>query len=312
MMRVVLAAWLLLLTGLSGFSELRASVSDTENMSGASSQAKVPEYVPGTDITEHLRNDLNAGLDVKLPAGHYYVSESIVVQGYSGTVKGAGKDATIVEAAQGFKALHNPYFWWGEFEVAEMFAFYFPKGDVTFKDMTILVTGNAPALEHLNPFLGSVTTIDNAVVVAAVGPEAESGITVTYKNLGIVGEDSDDPGSHNGKNLAYPLIATGWQGHGPISTVVNNCEIEDSGDSAIEYFDAGEGSAEIKDNEISNSYGGVWLGWGLELAAATVKDNRFTNIEPAPPIEANPLSSYCFKGNTEDGVLMPDDCQEED
>lgn len=266
-------------------------------------------YIPGTDITEQLRNDLNAGLDVKLPAGHYYVSESIAVHGYSGTVKGAGKNRTTIEAAQGFKALPQPFFSWGEFEIAEMLAFVWSEGDVTLEDMTILVRGDAPAQPHNNPFfLEPITTIDNAIVVAAAGPEAESGITVTFKNLRIMGEDTDAQGSINGKNLVYPLIATGWQGYGPISAVIKNCEIQNSGDSAIEYFDAHEGSAEIENNRISNSYGGIWLGWGLELAEVTVKNNRFTNITVDPIQAPYGIGSYCFKKNRLDGARMPDDC----
>lgn len=58
-------------------------------MTVAHEEAGVSEYVPGTDITVQIRNDLNAGLDVTLPASHYYVSESIFVFGYSGTIKGA-------------------------------------------------------------------------------------------------------------------------------------------------------------------------------------------------------------------------------
>jgi hypothetical protein len=42
---------------------------------------KVSEYIPGTDITVQLRTELNAGRDVKIPAGHFYISESIIVEG---------------------------------------------------------------------------------------------------------------------------------------------------------------------------------------------------------------------------------------
>ena len=55
------------------------------------------EYVHGTDITDRLRSDLENGLDVTLPAGRFFVSESIIVFDYSGTVEGAGKKKTIID-----------------------------------------------------------------------------------------------------------------------------------------------------------------------------------------------------------------------
>jgi len=131
----------------------------------AQEEADVSEYVPGTDITERLRSDLNAGLDIRLGAGHYYVSESIIVQGYNGTISGAGKGKTIIEAAQGFQDTPDPLFP-PEFTVTAMFALYWPTGDVAFRDLTLLVTGDAPAQPHNNPFKGHTNTIDNAIVVA--------------------------------------------------------------------------------------------------------------------------------------------------
>jgi len=276
---------------------------------------KVTEYNPGTDITEQLRTDLNAGLDVKFPAGHFYISESIIVEGYSGTVKGAGKDATIIEAAQGFKVTEEPMFSPGE-GVAEMFAFYWSTGDVTFENLTLLVKGNSPAEAHNNPFHGDLTTIDNAIVVAGIHEEAESGITVTFNNLRIKGEDSTDPMSRKGKNLVYPLIVTGLQGAPkPVSTVIKNCEIENSGSDAIEYWAVFGGSGIIKDNEIKNCYSGIRT-FSLTdpltiLGELTIKENIFTNLtRPDRAIRnLNKWSSHCLKKNTLDGMLMTDDCQ---
>jgi hypothetical protein len=273
----------------------------------AQEEADVSDYVPGTDITEQIRNDLNAGLGVTLPAGHYYVSESIFVFGYSGTIKGAGKGKTVIEAAQDFDPLVHPIVS-DQFKITQMFALFWSTGDVTFKDMTLLITEDAPALPHVNPWVGYSTTIDNAIAVNAVGQDVENGLTITIKNVEVIGENSDESGSHNGKNLLYPLIVTNWFGSGPINAVIKNCEIKNAGAPAIEYFSAYEGSGEIKDNKIIDSDVGIWLGWGLESADVTVKDNQFTNITVDPIQNYFPISSYCIKNNTLDGSPMANDC----
>ena len=276
---------------------------------------KVSEYIPGTDITVQLRTDLNTGRDVKIPAGHFYISESIIVEGYSGTLMGTGKDVTIIEAAQGFKGTEEPMFSPGE-EVTDMLAFYWSTGDVTCKNLTLLVTGNSPAEVHNNPFLGDLTTIDNAILVAGIHEEAESGITVTFNNLKIKGEDSTDPKSRKGKNLVYPLIVTGLQGAPkPVSTVIKNCEIENSGSDAIAYWAVFGGSGIIKDNEIKNCYSGIRT-FSLTdpltiLGEVTMMENIFTNLtRPDRAIRnLNTWSIQCLKNNTLDGILMADDCQ---
>lgn len=276
---------------------------------------KVSEYIPGTDITVQLRTDLIAGRDVKIPAGHFYISEPIIVKGYTGTLMGAGKDTTIIEAAQGFKGSGEPMFSAGE-EVTDMFGFYWSKGDVSCENLTLLVTSNSPAKAHNNPFLGDLTTIDNAIVVAGIHEEAESGITVTFNNLKVKGENSTNPMSCKGKNLVYPLIVTGLQGAPkPISTVIKNCEIENSGSDAIAYWAVYGGSGIIIDNEIRNCYSGIRT-FSLTdpltiLGELTIKENKFRNLtRPDRAIRnLNKWSSYCFKKNMLDGLLIPDDCQ---
>lgn len=271
------------------------------------------KYIPGTDITGQLRADLNAGLDVHLPAGRFYISESVIVENYSGTVKGAGKEATIIRAAKGFKATKQPMFSPGE-EVSEMFAFYWSKGDVSCEDMTLSIKGNSPCKPHNNPFYGETTTMDNAIVVAGIHEEAAGGITVTFNNLRIKGDNSRDPGSHKGKNLVYPLIATGFQGASrPVHTVIMNCEIENSGSDAIEYWDVFGGSGIIQKNNIKNCYSGIRT-FSLTdpltvLGKLTVKENIFKNLtRPERAIRnKNTWSGYSLQNNTLDGNIMADD-----
>jgi len=309
---VILGVSFFLYFGMSILSEQPRSILENQNIIGASSKVDASEYISGTDITLQLRNDLNSGLDVNLPDGHFYVSETIIVQGYSGTVKGVGKNSTIIEAAQGYKATEDPAFGPGV-KLTEMFAIYWSKGDVTFKDMTLLVTGEAPAELHNNPYFGMLTTIDNAIVVAGVHAEVDSGITVTFENLKIKGECSNDSLSLNGKNLALPLISTGLFGDKPVDSVIKNCEIENSGYSAIEYFDVFGGSGLIIENEIVNCFSGItMLSYSDSLTTlgdVTIKNNRFSKMINYTIKNMNTWSSYCLKDNTLDGVLMTDDCK---
>ena len=271
-------------------------------------------YIPGTDITVQLRNDLNAGLDVTLPAGHFYVSETIIVIGYSGTVKGAGKDVTIIETAEGYQATPDPMFPYPGVELTEIFAIYWSKGDVSFKNMTILVPGDSPAEEHNNPFFGPSTTIDNVIVVSGVDAEAENGITVTFKNLKIMGDLSNDPLSHNGFNMAWPLIATAIGGEPkPVSLDIKNCEVQYSGEAAIQYMDVHGGHGDIMNNEISNCFEGISMELYYDplnvLGEVIVKNNDLNNITGDAIINTNTWYYYCIKNNTLDGEPLDDDCQ---
>jgi parallel beta-helix repeat protein len=285
-------------------NEQPTSVLDTQNPNSTVSKTV---YIAGTDITEQLRNDLTAGLNVKLPEGHFYVSEPIVVQDYSGTVKGAGKDVTIIESVEGFQPVlisTDPLS-----EITAIFLILRSKGDVTFKDMTLLITGDAPAELHYNISLGMVTTtIDHGIAVTRVNPEAVNGITVELKNLRIKGEHSDDQFSVNNRNLAFALTATGKAGDIPVNTIYKNCEIDNTGFYAIGFIESQEGWGAIENNEISNSSYGIWLRDNLD-GEIIVKNNRFNNI-PIDPIKVvGVVSNYCFKNNKLDGAPMIDDCQ---
>lgn len=267
------------------------------------SDDEVSNYISGTDITLQLKDDFKAGIDVILPKGHFYTSESIIVEDYSGMVSGAGKDLTIIEAAQGFQPLPDPFLAVSDSGVAQMFAIY-TSGDITFQDMTFLVTGDAPAKSHNNPFHGLKTTIDNIIVVVG---GINSSMTVTYKNLVLKGEVSEDPGSKNGRNIIYPLIATGWQQNNTVNLILENCEIENAGQVAIEYFSANGGLGEINGNLVSNSYEGVWLGWEMAGSEVNMKDNNFVDISNKV-LSNDHGCSCCFMNNTLDGVSMADHC----
>lgn len=264
--------------------------------------AKVNKYIPDTDITDQLRNDIEAGLDVTLPAGHFYLSETILTGYLGGTIKGAGKNITIIEAAPGFKSLPNP----GGALVSCMLN-VLATGDLTIKAMTFIVSGDHPAEEHFNPWTGSSTNIDNVIVIRGID------ISAIIKDIKIIGEYVGDiEGAYNGYNISFPLIGVGLMSPKPLSLEVKDCEIEGSGGPGIEFYGSDGGSGEIKDNIVSNTQFGVWLGPRNVDSDITVKDNEFQNIALGAwaAIFKNPdISNYCFKDNALDGEPVTDDCQ---
>lgn len=273
------------------------------SFTGGDNDEESSKYVWRSDITLLLKEDLEANVDINLPEGHFYTSETIIAENDSGTVSGAGKGQTIIEAAQGFKALPDPYFGQAGTELTAMFKLYWCTGDIIFKDITFLVTGEAPSISHNNPFAGITTTIDNIVVVGEClyGP-----ITITYKNLQIKGESSNDTGSRNGQNLLWPLIALWMNSEYPINLIMEICEIENCGRVALEFWHAHGGTGEINNNVFSNSHGGVWLGPGMTESEVNVKNNAFSNIS-TDAISNNLGCSGCFMNNTLDGEPMADD-----
>ena len=264
-------------------------------------QAKTSNYIPGIDITEQLRSDLEKGLSVTLPDGHFYLSESICIYGYpGGTIKGAGKDATIIEASPGFKVPETPGFPPG-YGISSMFEIH-AEGDLTCKAFSILVEGDHPAEGHTNPFYGGYysTNIDNVITLLG------DGISLECKDLRIKGEYVGDvEGAYNGYNVTWPIIGTGYGEPGLFNHLsVKNCVIEGAGGAAIDLWMGT--TAELKDNVISNADVGVML---LENPGMqTVKDCHFSNISSSVFFMWN-IGPHCFKDNLEDGFPMPDDCQ---
>lgn len=273
-------------------------------MACSKEDAEEPRYKSEDTITVLLREDLKPGNDLMLPVGHFYTNEAIIVENYKGTVSGAGIDKTIIEVAQGFKALPDPYVNQSGTEIASLFSMYWPTGDVTFKDITFLIKGEAPALAHNNPFAGTKTTIDNVIVVTG---GVDSAITVTFKNIQIIGELSSDAGASKGCNLMWPLIAAGMNDRYSIDLVAENCEIVNCGNVGLEYWNAHGGSGEINNNRFENCYNGIWLGWGMAASTVNIKNNDFVNN--SIPISNNSGCPACCMNNTRNGEPMADDCK---
>lgn len=256
------------------------------------------------DITDVLRAELLAGNDITIPEGIYTVSETIVQDGYCGTIKGAGKGLTILEAKDGFKSVD-----FDDQPGTKITAFFLINDapcDVTFSDMTFNIIGEAPAELHNNPFAQNRITMDNVIVVSG---NTENAITVTYKNLEINGEPSTDARAAHGKNLMWPLIAFASDdaARKAVDLLIENCEVNHAGQIAFEYLQAGGGKGTITNNKVNDSYRGVWLGWNMTDMEVDVTNNEFSNISDYV-IENKYGAKCCFMNNIEDGVAMDDDC----
>ncbi|MFO7851084.1 MAG: hypothetical protein ACQERS_02730 [Bacteroidota bacterium] len=265
-------------------------------------KAKTSNYIPGTDITEQLRSDLESGLSVTLPAGHFYLSEGVWTDGYTGgTVKGSGRDLTIIETAEGFLPPDDPYL--NGRVSAGILTFQNPVGDITIKAMSFLVQGEHPAVGHIYPFGGYYSTnIENVILVAGTGASLEC------KDLFIKGEYVGDiEGAYLGYNISFPIVGTGFMCSGPFNKIsVKDCEIDGCGGSAMGIWTGR--TAEFKDNKITNAGMGLWLIDAIE--AITIKDCHFENTSLVI-LQQNIADDclYCFKDNTLDGQAMEDDCQ---
>ena len=265
-----------------------------------------PIFVPNTDITSQLHSYLTDGKRISLDEGTFYVSESIIVEGFCGIVEGHPNGKTRIEVSSGFKAAVDPSLNLepGE-KLTEIFAIYNASCDVTFQNLVFDIVEAAPAEEHENPWLGTVTTIDNCVVVAAaIGAE----INLTYRNLHINGNQSNDAGAVNGRNLAWPLIGVGPEsGNTKIHYRVDNCVVNNSGQVAIEFWRTIGGDGEIANNTIINSYSGVWIGPVTTATTVNITDNVFTTIDNACIVNDGP-AKLCSRRNTLNGIAMDDNC----
>jgi len=267
-------------------------------------KSTISNYIPGTDITEQLQSDLENGLSVTLPAGHFYLSEGVWTDGYpGGTIKGAGRYLTILETVEGFIPPEDPGLPGGTAS-AGMLTFKHPAGDIIIKAMSFLVKGEHPAEEHIYPFGGYFSTnIENVILVVG------SGASLECKDLLIKGEFVGDvEGAYNGYNISWPIVGTGYGCSEPFNNLsVKDCEFDGCGDSAIDIWTGR--TAEFKDNKIINAGKGIWL---IDVKeAVTIKDCHFENITTQAIVKTGIGADClcCFKDNTLDGEPMEDDCQ---
>jgi parallel beta-helix repeat protein len=183
--------------------------------------------VTDADNIEAALLSISPGGTVELSTGHFYVSRSISIDGFAGSIMGAGKEDTIIDAVRqgpmlgfGFQRVAVPFYTvvgWENPVIPVVFVFSFPSSDVQIADITFQVLDPNPVDPWDFDFYG-VTTTALFSFVEVIGGSFNAHIS----NVKMLGSDGD----FNGKNLLYGVDIWG----GPSYSVVGG-----SGDHVIEY-----------------------------------------------------------------------------
>jgi hypothetical protein len=235
---------------------------------------------------------------VRLTKGHYYVSRSIVVYGFNGTLHGAGKDRTIIEAVRksnsmghGFQGTLMPI----GFEVPVMFVFrssdpadpahFAPTQYVGLEDLTLQVTDPHPADPWWFPYVnqeGETTTAMGPMFVNDVGSTYDTVI----RNVRMKGSSGDaiatmfhnDPHfSGKGKNIVYGAVIRRGSFFGG-RTIIENSDFENFADNAVETYFMSGSQVRVANNSFYEVCGsGIWNGqWWVENPSTfEFEGNRF-------------------------------------
>ena len=160
---------------------------------------------------------------VELAAGHYYISKCIEAYGFSGTLKGAGKEETVIEVIKGDYVRETP-----SGPRARLFFVYDQESSVErtigLEGMTITVTASQPADVYENPFVGPTTALNNICFIMW------GNVNTHFEDLKVSG----GPGDGNGYNIIYPLGVE--SGTGKNHSFIN-CDVENVAIMAMEYWD---------------------------------------------------------------------------
>ena len=107
-------------------------------------------YPTGGDDAANILAALQAnepGGTVMLTEGTFYLGSAVHVHNFSGTLRGAGKDKTIVTTLPGDKIEATPIHCWGGIKLSTMFYFE-GGGDISVSDLSMVVTDPAPAVNQ--------------------------------------------------------------------------------------------------------------------------------------------------------------------
>ncbi len=262
---------------ISGCSELEIQPDSQITVKNSNLKStSITEYTPGTDITEQLKADLFTGLDVILPEGVFYLSESILVEGYSGTIQGAGKVLTIIKPNPdiAFKVVDDPDS--PEYMRAIMLVFYNSSGNITVKDLAFVIEGEAPAEPHYIPYFGTVNTIDYIIVFKGIDSNVNTNVTATFENISIKGDNINTGGIY-GKNLGNGIVIQGPENNAIINSIVKNNNIEKVGGYGLDIRSI-SGLVTLEQNEINDCSCGIYFyNVGTSAGCQKVNENSISN-----------------------------------
>jgi len=245
----------------------------------------------GTTDWQNIMNAFSAagpGSTVQLAAGTFYLHKSIVVLDFSGTFKGAGKTATIIQTAPGVVFDIQPVqdAWGGDFGNSMfLFGHHYNNEQRTFKmsDMKILAT--ELCVEYVDPRRSYTLNVLDGIMVAnmdgvedwfAGGIWQEIALDATVENIHLEGTQNL-PGvrgfwygrPYEWENNIFGGIQMWVFASG--SLAIKNCHIVNADIGANTSEDTG---IVVSGNTFENGL------WGLEVRGGdsqVISDNQFYN-----------------------------------
>lgn len=187
----------------------------------------------GTTDWQNMMNAFSAagpGSTVQLAAGTFYLHKSIVVPNFSGTFKGAGKTATIIQTAPGVAFDSDS----ADFIPSMLIFEYDSDPDLRIlnvSDMKLHVTElTVEYIDHRRPYTLNVSH-GLGIYNDSIFDGGVSNVNATVENVDIEGT-RDLPGvrgfyygqPYDWKNNIFGGLAI-WLGSGPSTCLINNCHI---------------------------------------------------------------------------------------
>lgn len=235
--------------------------------------------VTDADSIEWALTNVAPGGTVELSAGRFYISRSILIDDFSGTLKGTGKEITIIEAVReseasgdGFSpASRGPPL---PFTAPVMLWFFKPVNILEIRDLTLQVLHPNPCDQY--NFYGIITTAINSGIYIERGGLCETIIS----SVQVKGADGD----FRGKNIFYGIIRYGFFPYGTQfqddiegDTIFEDCDVENCGGIALEYFGYDDSAVNIQNNIITDCGGpGIFFA-SAPRCTATISDNEINN-----------------------------------
>jgi parallel beta-helix repeat protein len=203
--------------------------------------------VTNTDNIEDALLAVAAGGTVVLSEGHFYTSQSFSIFNFHGTLKGQGKDNTIVELVrtgpdegQGFEPAWDPFYLT---YIPCLLYFISPDGDLKIDDLTAQVIEPSPCEPWSIPWSGEETTaITNFFWIS------DNAFNTELTNLRIKGAPVDD---YYGYNMLWSCGVDFSEGDGR-THIVKECDFENVY-TALECWEmTGNSKIKIKANTFTN------------------------------------------------------------
>jgi hypothetical protein len=250
-----------------------------------SSRARIVVYPSGdttgvtdADSIEWALQNVAPGGKVQLKKGHYFVSRSIMVEGFSGTFIGKGMDKTIIEAVrksdtEGFALGTHPI---TQNKRSKLLWFYNPTGYLRLKDLSFQVLDPQPS----EPYQAYWAEGDISALTSffhAMGGDCE----IVVKNIRMTGAESEADGNFHGMNIAWPCQRHSGGGVGvPVTgdLTIKACVFEKIGGVVIDLMHLSGCTVTVSRVETYDTQG-VYLeqggGMGLEPSTFIFTHNNF-------------------------------------